>query len=101
MTVEPAVLLQKMRRFEYLIGRHAEALREVPHLDIVYEDDLLETSAQQCTIQKISAYLSAPAVPVGSDLLRVTSDHVKDFVVNAEEIDAFVGTTEFARFLAS
>ena len=53
MLVDPETLLQKLDRFDYLSKRHTQSLEGIPHLDISYEDDLMDESCHQNTIDRI------------------------------------------------
>jgi hypothetical protein len=87
--------IERTRRFE------EDVLRDAPHLDIVYEDDLQEGRFHQPTVDKVSKCLCIPSAVAETDLVKVTPSDLSSFVVNYEEVVQFIRKTEFREFLES
>jgi len=101
MRVRPQELEAKIQRFEYLAGQQKKILGALPCLEIAYEDDLLDASCHQVTIDKIADYLRIPSARVDTPLVKVATEDISDFVENSEEVLAFIRGTEYARYLDS
>lgn len=92
-------LIRGMRRHHDLTTREQEVLEGLSPMTLVYEDHLLRSEVQQHTADRVFDYLSMPSVPVQTNLLRITSDRLSDFVENYEELVQAVSRTEYAEFL--
>jgi LPS sulfotransferase NodH len=73
----------------------------IPHLPLVYEDNLLESEAHQPTIDEIADYLCVPSAGVRSKYVKGTPSDLWDFVENCDELVSFVEKTEFGEFIQS
>jgi len=71
----------------------------LPHLGLVYEDDLIDSGAQQATVDRVCARLGLPTAPASSDLVRLTPKRLEESIANFAEVDALVGRTRFGRYL--
>lgn len=80
-------------------ARDEEVLNGIPHLKIAYEDDLLRSDLHQKTSDRIFEYLGLNSSPVKTDLVRITSDNLSDFVANYEELKTFIHKTPYTKFL--
>jgi hypothetical protein len=85
-----------------IVSEHERRLLErIPHLPLVYEDNLLESGCHQRTADTIADYLGIPHVEVATDYARVTPRGLSAFVDNYEELVRFVEKTEFREYLSS
>jgi len=80
-------------------ARDEEVLNRIPHFKIVYEDDLLRSELHQKTMDRIFEYLGLNSSPVKTDLVRLTSDNLSDFVANFEELKTFLHKSGYEKFL--
>jgi hypothetical protein len=99
MVVDPEALLSKLKRFEYLASQQRAILGDLPHLDIVYEKDLVVSEQHQNTIDRISGFLGLSRSQVHSDLIRVTTEDVSGFVENATELETMISISPYAKYL--
>lgn len=99
MQVDLSELLGWMEGMERLNQFEERVLRELPRLNVIYEDDLQNGHHHQATVDTIFEYLGLPSAAVNSDLFRATPRHLSDFVTNHEEVERFVGNTRYRRHL--
>lgn len=99
MQVDLSELLGWMEGIEELNRFEQELLRGIPHLDVVYEDDLQDSGCHQATVDRILQYLGLPPARVKTDLLKVTPPTLSDFVANHEEVVKSVSATPYEEYL--
>ena len=75
----------------------AEWLGPLPHLTMVYEDDLLRVDARQPSLDRAFEFLGLQSVPVRTQYARLTGDRLEDVVENYEEIVSILKGTPYAR----
>ena len=76
-----------------------EAVATVPHTTVCYEDDLIEPSRQQETLDRIAAFLGRTPGAARTDVQRTVTGPLSDVVANADEVIAALRGTEWERFL--
>ncbi|MEB3359107.1 MAG: hypothetical protein VKK04_20440 [Synechococcales bacterium] len=76
-------------------------LSTLPHIKVVYEEDLLIQEHHQPTLDRIFAYLGVESVPAKSKLKRTSSDRIADIIQNYDELVNTLQGTPFAEFLVS
>lgn len=91
--------IKKMKRAELYSAQEAEVLASLPHLSIVFEDDLLRVENHQKTVDKIFAYLGLPAVPVKTIFVKTFAEWKSLTIQNDEELKQMISQTEYAKFL--
>lgn len=89
-------LIAAMRERNAHGQRETEALGEIPHLTITYEEDLLRPEAHQATSDRVFELLGLPSVPVGAPLVRTSRDRISDYIENYDELVEAVQRTELA-----
>ena len=97
--LDPVEVLMMAYLFEESDHFLSAVLQGLPHLDLIYEDDLQEPSAQQATAERICAQLGLPGAPVRSDHVRFTPRRLSETVKNFDEIADLIRPTRFAGFL--
>ena len=80
-------------------AKEEEVLSGIPHMTLVYENDLLNTKQHQITSDSVFNYLGLPPVAVETSMRRTSSDKLSDFVLNYEEVAKLITNTEYARYL--
>ena len=70
-----------------------------PHLELFYEDDLMDQVNHQATVNKICDYLGIQLENVKANLVRIMPGDFSSYIENAEEIQALIVATKYARFL--
>lgn len=86
------------QRKAYLV-KEAEVLEGLPLLPLVYEDHLLHPETHQETVDDVFGFLGVPSVPVETNLIRITSDRLPDFIANYDELVQVIEQTEHADLL--
>jgi len=96
--VDPLELLEKLNWIEYHSVLLDRISNKLPHLEIVYEDDLMSATHHKDTVNRISDYLSIPRATAHTKLIKFTDD-ISDFISNADEIKTFIYETKYAKYL--
>lgn len=99
--IECDELIGWLERREINLMKEKEALDGLPHIRIVYEEDLLRAEKHQKTLDTIFDYLGISSVPVKTKLARISSDQMPDFIQNYEEVVCVISKTKYAKFLAN
>jgi hypothetical protein len=88
-----------MIKSEKVVALEKKCLSNIPHLEIIYEDDLLSSEQHQKTINKVFSYLELDSIKVQTTLQKTSSDNLVDDILNYEEIVDFISQTQYAHFL--
>ena len=88
-----------LARLERWSAAEQEALRGLPHLSIVYEDDLLRSESHQATLDRSCAWLGVPSAACKASLTRIAPDRIRDLVLNYDELAAHLAGTPYERVL--
>jgi LPS sulfotransferase NodH len=75
------------------------ALSGIPHIKLVYEDDLVTTERQQAAADRICRALGLHPATVRSDLVRVTPGATEDQLSNYDELAEMLARTRYAQYL--
>lgn len=97
--IAPQGLIGLMEQRERFLAEEREALEGLPHMALVYEDDLLRPEARGKTMDRVFGYLDLPPVPVRTDLVRIASGPLSDMIENYEEFVQAIGRTRYAELL--
>lgn len=93
-----ALLAQIRDKERYRLEEEA-ALAHVPHVRVVYEDDLLPRERHQQTADRLFRFLGVEPVPVQTKFVKITPERLVDVVDNFDEVVAALRSTPYARFL--
>ena len=93
LTLDPSELLQKIDWLEQLATLQNQITETIPHLALVYEDDLENPTDQQTTVDRITQYLELPNVQVQSDIARITVTDHSEYIANFDEVLATLRDT--------
>lgn len=74
-------------------------LSNIPHIEVVYERDLLEGGAHQKTINNILTFLALPNISVKTTLKKVNRQQVSDLVENYTEFESYLKQNRWENFL--
>ncbi|MGC1527418.1 MAG: hypothetical protein WA783_15330 [Phormidesmis sp.] len=87
---------------QYLDHQRLEAsaiLHDIPYLDLVYEDDLMDPNAYPQTAQKLSTFLEdLDIIPVGSPI-KLVHHQLADIINNYAEVCEAIENSEYAYLL--
>lgn len=100
MRVEVADVLNWIKGIESRCKFEREILEGVPHLSLVYEDDLQDNESHQRTIERVCDFIGTSPAIVSTSLQKVTPRALSDWVINFEELSEAIGNTPYAKFLS-
>lgn len=98
--LDPLEVIDSMYRTEEEAIFLELALADVPHLRLVYEDDLLDASRHQATADRIFSQLGLPSAPVDSDLVKITPRRSRDLIANFDEVAGLLRATRYASYVS-
>lgn len=93
-TIDVEDLLRRARQRVDFGEQEADALRGIPHLALVYEDDLLDPRCHQPTADRVFAHLGVAPAPVATVLTKLAPAPLAG-VTNADEVAAAVAASPF------
>ncbi len=99
MNVDMDKLLTELRFIDRLNELEEQILKELPYLRLFYEDDLIDGTKHQITVDKISDFLGITNARVKTDLVKTTPDDLSDFVENLDDLKGFIGQTKYSGYL--
>jgi LPS sulfotransferase NodH len=97
--IDPQVLLRASAENEAAADRLRELVGDLPHLPLVYEDDLRDPAVRAMTMVRLCDYLGVSRQDMTSDLVKVTPRRTRDMVSNWEEVTAAFRGTRFAHLV--
>ena len=98
-TIDCDRLLKRMSWNEVLYREETAVTQNLPHLPLVYEQNLLHAENHQQTAKHIFQFLGLQSVPVKTDFVKVSPRHLSDIIQNYEEVIDFVRETKYAHYL--
>ncbi len=99
--INPQNLFESMIYSEKNIAMERFCLSNIPCLELVYEEDLLNHDKHQETMNTVFTYLGLESVDVYTNLKKTSSDNLADDIINYQEIVDFIDKTQYAHFLDS
>lgn len=97
--ISPEKLMKSIKWMENCSKREDQILKDINHIKIFYEDDLLNSDTHQSTSDRIFRYLGLPSEIVKTKLRRTSSDKIGEYVENFDELVEFLNQTEYSKFL--
>lgn len=98
-TVDLDELQSRLSLFEGFRTLHTQLLEGFPHLQIYYEDDLLDSSQHQRTVDRVVEFLGAPSAKVSTKYSKTTPKQLSDFVSNYAQVTAYLENTKYAEYI--
>lgn len=87
---------------KYLDNQRLEAramLHELPHLSLVYEDDLIDPNSHKNTARKLSTFLEIQNIQPTNIKLKLVRQQLSDIVENHSEVYEGIANSEYAYLL--
>lgn len=84
--VEREYFHRRLEKRESFALEERRALAGVPHLEIVYENDLEQPALHQRTTDRIMRYLGLPSAPVAADVRKINTRPLSEIVANYDEV---------------
>jgi hypothetical protein len=97
--INPDDILRKMKRRERYHEQEMQILKDIPHLEFTYEDDLLNPEKQQQTASKIFKYLNLKDKKVTTRFRKVNTKDNKNLIANYHEIKEALKDTPYEEWL--
>jgi len=92
-------VFERMVYFARLDRFQDRMLKDIPHLSVSYESDLLDAAQHQPTADRIFAHLGLDAYPVETQLRKLTPNNLAEVVANVDELTDRLRGTPFASYL--
>jgi len=89
-------LAKELELFANFKNLHSQLLKKHSHLDLYYEDDLLDTSKHQQTVDRVTDFLGIEASQVSTQLRKTTPKDLSKFIKNYDEVVAYLSHTKYA-----
>lgn len=97
--IDGTQVLQVAERMELISLMENELLQQIPHVTLVYEEDLLCPERHQETANRVFDYLSLPPATVKANIVRLSTDDISTFVENYSDFVEAIRPTRFRKFL--
>jgi hypothetical protein len=97
--IDPQKLFDDMLKSEKIITLEKKCLSKIPHLEIIYEDDLLSSEQHQKTMDKVFKYLDLDSTKIHTNYKKTSADNLRDDIINYDEVVDFIRQTQYAHFL--
>ena len=97
--LDPMAVVTFMYVLEDVAHFCRQALSGIPHVKLVYEDDLSTPERRQASADRICDALGVSPAPVHSELVRVTPGTIQDQLSNYEELAEVLAVTRYAKYL--
>jgi LPS sulfotransferase NodH len=92
-------LVARMQEIEQSRLDEIRLLEGVPHLSLVYEEDLRDEARHQATLDRVCGALGLESGRAHSAFGKVSPNRLRDSISNYEEIERRLAATPWARFL--
>lgn len=99
LTIAPADLLARIRNIVHLNALEHAVLTNIPHVDVVYEDDLADPAGWDATAGRVFDALGLERMPTQTTVNKTWDRPYSDIVVNYAELVEAVRVSDYARFL--
>jgi hypothetical protein len=99
MWVDLRLLKDELQLFEYYRVIQDEILRYHSYLCLDYEEDLLDSTKHQVTIDKVSGFLGIPSALVNTHYSKTTPRDLNSFIENYDEVVRYLRGTAYAEML--
>lgn len=90
---------EKLDLFEGFRTQHTHLVEGFPHLQLYYEDDLLDATKHQTTVDRIADFLDVYPVQVSSRYAKTTPKQLADFVTNYSDVKAYLENSKYAEYI--
>ena len=97
--VDCKLLLEGIKYSEGVEKTEEKNLKDIPHLKLVYEEDLIDNSMHQKAADKVFSYLDLKSVKVNTGYKRIINDNLEDHIINYDEVYNYFKDTEYSKYL--
>ncbi len=92
-------LLLQLKESEKLDAFEEHILKNIPHLKVIYENDLANNIQHTNTAKKITEFLSISNFTPKTNLIKITTEDFSDFIENSKQMIEFLQHSQFAKYL--
>ena len=101
LTVDVSELLACLKYLDHQRVEVSAILHDVPHLELTYEDDLMDPNSYTFTADRLGRYLEIENLsPVGAGI-KLVHQQLQDIVENYDEVYEKLSQSEYAYLLTS
>lgn len=97
--IEPTEFLKQVEKKAARIQQEQDLMSQFPHLELIYEDDLLTQARHQTTMNRVFDYLGVESEAVSSPLKKTTPHNIQNIISNYSEWENAVRQSPFAEML--
>ena len=98
--VDCELLLKGIVYSEEVERTEEENLKNIPHIKVYYEKDLLDNSKHQQTADRIFKYLDLKSCKVQTSLKKMSTENLRDMIENYDEVYDFFKNTKYLHYLS-
>lgn len=95
MNFDADVLLERIEKFEALAQFEKSVLKNIPHLYLNYEKDLMSEANHAETMSRICQFLEIAPEQVATRYVRLSSDDLSQSILNYQEIQDVLRITKY------
>lgn len=92
-------LMRGIKYSEEVASMESESLKNIPHLELIYENDILDNLKHQKTADKVFDFLGLQSVPVKTDYKKIIPEKLEEIVINYDEVRCMLEGTKYENFL--
>lgn len=98
--VEIEEVFQRIQLTEELGEYEKKLLKNIPHLSLTYEDNLLHSKCHQKTVDLVLELFNLPSTPVKTNLVKLMPLELSKMVENYEELIQAIKKSKYAHFIS-
>jgi LPS sulfotransferase NodH len=100
LTIKPEFLIGSTSFFERVGQEEERIMSLIPHLEIIYERDLLKSENHQATIDKCCEFLGIEKANCqDTNIVKANSDNIGDIVDNYSELVEAIQNSKYSHYL--
>ncbi len=96
--ISPEELYNRVKETERWTQHDQGVFTGLPHLELIYERDLLRTEQHQITSNRAFEFLALASAPVQTRFVKLSPDPLSELVANLPELKERFKCTEYASF---
>jgi LPS sulfotransferase NodH len=99
LVIDCGEFVEKVKERLRFLETEKRILSNIPHIEVVYESDLLEDGDHQKTINNILAFLALPRISVKTTLRKVNRQQTSDLIENYVDFEACLKQNGWGNFV--
>jgi LPS sulfotransferase NodH len=98
--IEPERLLAQLYHYDDDDRWLTKLVADIPHIDLTYEDDLVDEHAQQVTANMLFRELGVPPAEIDAELFKVAPPDPRERVSNLVDVTRALAGTRYEEYLS-